>query len=175
MKTIEAAQTVEENAFLLQIKKDISEQYAIYRGQVEHENGLYNQRINWMILIHGILFATFGFMVQALTSIDAQLLNAANLTKFTLYALMVVNVLGVWIAIIGVQIQKNSRDTLKWLKNDWNNLAKDFRSESVTLHPSGAGGREASIPIIRSAHLSLSFAIAWLVLLALCVSMLINA
>jgi hypothetical protein len=39
--------------------------YDRYRGKIEHEDNLINQRIMWMITLHGLLFTAYGFSLSA--------------------------------------------------------------------------------------------------------------
>ncbi|MFN9622899.1 MAG: hypothetical protein ACK587_08730 [Cyanobacteriota bacterium] len=39
--------------------------YDRYRSKIEHEDNLINQRIMWMITLHGLLFTAFGFSLSA--------------------------------------------------------------------------------------------------------------
>lgn len=49
--------------------------YDRYRSKIEHEDNLINQRIMWMITLHGLLFTAYGFSLSAeatsLSYIDA--------------------------------------------------------------------------------------------------------
>ena len=37
--------------------------YDSFRGYIEHEDGLINQRLSWMLTIHGFLYATYGIVL----------------------------------------------------------------------------------------------------------------
>jgi hypothetical protein len=39
--------------------------YDRYRSKIEHEDNLINQRIMWMITLHGLLFTAYGFSLSA--------------------------------------------------------------------------------------------------------------
>ncbi len=39
--------------------------YDRYRGKIEHEDNLINQRIMWMITLHGLLFTAYGFSLSS--------------------------------------------------------------------------------------------------------------
>ncbi len=38
--------------------------YEMFRSYVEHEDDLTNNRITWMLAIHGFLYASYGFTIQ---------------------------------------------------------------------------------------------------------------
>jgi hypothetical protein len=61
--------------------------YDRYRSKIEHEDNLINQRIMWMITLHGLLFTAFGFSLSA-EATSLSYINTApaayNLFKTTL-------------------------------------------------------------------------------------------
>ena len=46
-------------------QKEIDELYKRVRSKIEHEDDLVNQRIMWMITLHGLLFTAYGFSLSA--------------------------------------------------------------------------------------------------------------
>jgi hypothetical protein len=46
-------------------KNDAEELYDRIRAKIEHEDNLVNQRLMWMITLHGLLFTAYGFSLSA--------------------------------------------------------------------------------------------------------------
>src|SRR3954452_6090771 len=44
--------------------------YDLFRRYIEHENHLVNQRLTWLLTIHGFLYATCGLVLQKKVEID---------------------------------------------------------------------------------------------------------
>lgn len=49
--------------------------YKVFRNYLEHEDALINQRITWMLTIHGFLYATYGFTLQKVIEINEKISN----------------------------------------------------------------------------------------------------
>lgn len=47
--------------------------YGNYRNYLQHEDNLINNRISWMLTIHGFLYATYGFTLQKKIEIYSKL------------------------------------------------------------------------------------------------------
>jgi hypothetical protein len=58
-------------------KKDLNAVYSRVRSKVEHEDNLVNQRLTWMITLHGLLFTAYGFSLTA----QATALSAPGLSE----------------------------------------------------------------------------------------------
>lgn len=53
-------------------KKEAEDLYDRIRSKIEHEDELVNQRLMWMITLHGLLFTAYGFSLSAeATSLSA--------------------------------------------------------------------------------------------------------
>jgi hypothetical protein len=50
--------------------------YSLFRDYVKHEDDLVRHRLNWNLNIQGFLFATYGFSIQKMVEIKANLLNS---------------------------------------------------------------------------------------------------
>ena len=49
--------------------------YGLFRDYVKHEDGLINNRLLWILTIHGFLYATYGFTVQKKLEVAHELAN----------------------------------------------------------------------------------------------------
>jgi hypothetical protein len=38
--------------------------YELFRDYVKHQDSLINNRLSWLLTIHGFLYATYGFTIQ---------------------------------------------------------------------------------------------------------------
>ncbi|HTT82215.1 MAG TPA: hypothetical protein VMF67_01910 [Rhizomicrobium sp.] len=47
--------------------------YKLFRDYVKHEDSLINNRLSWLLTIHGFLYATYGFTIQKKLEIAAKL------------------------------------------------------------------------------------------------------
>src|SRR5271154_2261501 len=57
-----------------------TETYQIFREYLQHEDELANNRLSWMLTIHGFLYASYAFTVQT-KLIVAQTINSDLLTQ----------------------------------------------------------------------------------------------
>ena len=57
-----------------------TEIYQIFREYLQHEDGLANNRLSWMLTIHGFLYASYAFTIQTKIQI-AQRISSDLLTS----------------------------------------------------------------------------------------------
>jgi hypothetical protein len=50
--------------------------YALFRDYVKHEDALVNNRLTWILTIHGFLYATYGLTIQKRLEIIAYISNS---------------------------------------------------------------------------------------------------
>lgn len=97
-------------------RKDLNSLYARLRSKIEHEDSLVNQRLTWMITLHGLLFTAYGFSLSAEASSltapgilspegDRQQLAYANFHRTITnlrHAMVIVGIVSAVAALIGV-------------------------------------------------------------------------
>jgi len=82
-------------------REDISELYDRIRRKIEHEDHLVNQRLTWLITLHGLLFTAYGFSIGAEGSALAASTNPDLLRNFNNF-MEIVNGLRNVIVIVGI-------------------------------------------------------------------------
>lgn len=98
-----------------QVGISLDKRFELIREQIKHEDELINQRLNWLLLSQGLLFAAFTALVTADTS-----KIAINLKTFYSIA--------AWIPITGLALNLFSfsgldaaYQSLKYLRENWRN------------------------------------------------------
>src|ERR1700722_4089454 len=54
--------------------------YQIFREYLQHEDGLANNRLSWMLSIHGFMYASYAFTIQTKLQV-AQRMDSDSLTN----------------------------------------------------------------------------------------------
>jgi hypothetical protein len=138
--------------------------YDRVRGQVEHENELYNQRIIWLITMQAFLYATIGLLMQAKLQPGAE--GWANqIDGF----IALVCVLGTLVALVCRRLLHNAGAALRAMRARWESVAKDAPEDVLKYFPHVSGGDGADLRgrLFRSAHLPAFFAVGWLIAAAI--------
>jgi hypothetical protein len=73
--------------------------YDRYRSKIEHEDNLINQRIMWMITLHGLLFTAYGFSLSAEASSLSFIKTAPDAYRLFKGNLSVLRDAMIWIGI----------------------------------------------------------------------------
>jgi hypothetical protein len=96
--------------------KDNFDIYETFRSYIRHEDGLINNRITWMLTIHGFLYASYGFTIQKkleiLDKINSFIIEAKIPFSDYLaesdfwFALLEIEVFLILIAVVGMFISR---------------------------------------------------------------------
>jgi len=133
--------------------------YDRVRGQVEHENELYNQRIIWLITMQAFLYATIGLLMQA----KVEPAGAAWGDQIDAF-MGLVCVLGTLVALVCYRLLSTAGKALRLLKRQWNEVSQDAPPEVLKYfpHASGSQGKDLRGVLFRSGYLPMYFALGWL-------------
>ena len=142
--------------------KEISDAYDRYREHIQTENGLYNQRIIWLITIQAFLFATIGLLFQA-----RFFENASGHELVIDLLAFVICILGIAISRISENILGFAREHLKDTRNAWNELLDIWEKDSsvsnmLNQFPHVAGRLSQPDSMFRSGNLPKFFAFTWI-------------
>jgi hypothetical protein len=139
--------------------------YKRFRGQVEHENILYNNRVTWLIALNALLFPAVGLLMQG--RIQSQDHNNYSLIEIDI-VLFVVALVGIMVAHTAKKVLRDARDVLDYLRSKWNKMCETDGALATYLHPSGGEGIPTRPEVwFRSGNLPNVFLFAWGVLLLL--------
>jgi hypothetical protein len=166
--------------------------YKIFRDYIEHEDGLINNRLLWIINIQGFLFATYGFSVQKLAEIQnppTAPIAGRSLVGTGVVALdwliILLPILGIFISIFSLIGVFAAQNAIAQLTCDWAEAEKEYLPGAVPstspLLPGIIGGgdkdrvKRSWAELNRRAHklgflgpiaFPWIFIVAWLLLLA---------
>jgi hypothetical protein len=76
--------------------------YELFRSYVRHEDNLINNRLTWILTIHGFLYATYGFTLQKELEVIGALRSPA--APFICYSLFQAQMFLLCIAVVGLSI-----------------------------------------------------------------------
>ena len=139
-----------------EVQSESSGLYDRLRGQVEHENELYNQRIIWLITMQAFLYATVGLLMQARIQ-DEGGRWANQIDAFV----ALVCVLGAIVAGTSNRVLSNSRKSLSDLCRSWDEYRVGQPPELMRLYPHIGGGVAHRGYLFRSGNLPIFFAGSW--------------
>jgi magnesium-transporting ATPase (P-type) len=131
---------------------DQNDTYNQFRGQVEHENELFNHRLNWLILMQTILVASLAVLFEAAFSQDFGYRSGA------IGLLFVVCLLGMLISIVCYVALQRANAALDHLREEWREIGENIK----VPHPSGAKGGASKTRVFKSTYLPLYFFTAWI-------------
>jgi len=83
---------------------DIYQEWAHLRSQIEHEDGLVNQRLLWMLAFSGFLFASYGYTLTAEASLVASMTDCIECSLASSQAAESIRTLRISISIAGACI-----------------------------------------------------------------------
>ena len=117
----------------------LEKKYELIREQIRHEDGLINQRLNWLLLSQGFLFAAFTSIIansentaSGMTTVpNGQMASGFNV----LWPLMVIAITGLLLNTFSFVGLSNAYQSLKYLRENWR-LARPADSEGRRLYES---------------------------------------
>src|ERR1700690_4318170 len=102
----------------------LEKRYELIREQIIHEDGLINQRLNWLLLSQGFLFAAFTTIITNIDKFSKGLMagspgfiTPANI----LWPLLAIAMTGLLLNYISFNGLKNAYRSLKYLRDNWHN------------------------------------------------------
>jgi hypothetical protein len=88
------------------------ELYKVLRGQIEHEDNLVNQRVTWLLLIQGFLFASFyNILISSLDKPD--------FFSLKLIILILISAFGIFISWVSLRSIRGAFKALKHIREFW--------------------------------------------------------
>lgn len=117
--------------------------YHRYRGQIEHENDLYNQRTHWLIFIQAMLFAAFALLMRTRFSgmvIDGVIADISAIVGIYV-VLAIICLLGIRIGSIATRTLDNAGEALNEIRDMWTILHQEVMEEKYRSYfPHVSGG-----------------------------------
>lgn len=93
--------------------------YATFRDYAKHEDNLVNNRLTWILTIHGFLYATYGFTLQKELEVlyrpDKPIADACYTLSQSYIFLFIITLVGATISIVGFLSIRAAKRSLEYL------------------------------------------------------------
>ena len=95
----------------------LERRYELIREQIRHEDGLINQRLNWLLLSQGFLIAAFTSIITTTSKSGAvPTVSISNSSIIFVIAIPIVGFVLNWLSFIGLN---DAYKSLKYLRQNW--------------------------------------------------------
>lgn len=128
----------------------MKELYRIYRSYEEHENGLLNQRVTWLITVQSVLIASFAFMIHKNYELAEKIIASGKpyprfifdeLDLTSTQVLYVIATAGFFFALVAALGVATAIMAQREIRTKWASVAKDnSKHPTLTQLPPLAGG-----------------------------------
>lgn len=99
--------------------------YNAIRCQIEHENGLFESRLQWMLAWQTILLGAYGFLVKD------------NSSGVVTYMTFLIPLMGIYVALCSFKALDLTHRSITNLSNSWDEFAHDKGLQNFPIHPHG--------------------------------------